>query len=102
MSEKSKSEGRQAVRIYLAHALDEFDLASFHAEELAWDDADRARVKAAFAAVRVQLVRLPRALPALHRCGSCRDTGKWSTGVECPACGGDHRTVECSLLRRGS
>lgn len=25
---------------------------------------------------------------AQFRCGSCRDTGKWSTGIVCPACGG--------------
>lgn len=88
LTEKSKSEGRQAVRIYLEHALDELDLARFHAEELAWDEEERRRVGAIFAAIRVQIVRLPRELPSPHRCGSCRDTGKWSTGIECPACGG--------------
>ena len=88
MSERTKAEDRRAVRNYLSHTLDEFTLATFHAERLAWDEAERERVKAAFDAVRVQLVRLARALPAPHRCGSCRDTGKWSTGIECPACAG--------------
>ena len=32
--------------------------------------------------------RLARALPSPHRCSACRDTGKWTTGIECPSCGG--------------
>ena len=88
MAIEDKSEDRRAVRNYLAHALDEFALATFHAERLAWDENERERVKASFDAVRVHLVRLARALPSPHRCGACRDTGKWTTGIECPSCGG--------------
>lgn len=27
-------------------------------------------------------------------CGSCRDTGRWDNGIECPACGGASVAVE--------
>lgn len=63
MSERTKAEDRKAVRNYLSHALDEFTLATFHAERVASDEAERQRVKTAFDAVRVQMVRLVRALP---------------------------------------
>jgi hypothetical protein len=36
----------------------------------------------------VAILNAPSQGEAQFRCGSCRDTGKWSTGSVCPACGG--------------
>ena len=39
-------------------------------------------------ACRAELTRRGVVKRPTFKCGSCRDTGKWASGIVCPACGG--------------
>ena len=60
-------------------------LNSFTEEELYEELRERSRISQN---LREALDRSADSVQSKYRCGSCWDTGKWDTGIECPACGG--------------
>lgn len=61
------------------------------------DDADRALVLNSFTDLDLSLelaerVRASQRIRASWKCGSCRDTKRWDTGIDCPVCVGEPKS----------